>query len=214
MTWREREVNDLRSTVRGADNANEFAFWGTYLCCGSKAVEATLEFGLRTSRIVATSFWKRAVRNLSFSPSKVTADSSREGENGLSKYDTQSQGTNNNEWRYLINYYYSKVFIMKVHIICTKQGIYTFVPSYVRTYVPLYLLRRYYLLFYFIRTNEGMIIFTYYAIVIYKLSASLLNDPRLFMTQKWRRGRLVRDEVLDDLVDAASMKKCTYIYIV
>ena len=207
MTWREREVNGLRSTVRGADNANAFVFWGTYLCCGSKAVEATLEFGLRTSRIVATSFWKRAVRNLSFSPSKVTADSSREGENGLSKYDTQ--GTNNNEWRYFINYYYSKVFIIRRYIlyIRTKQGIYTFVPSYmyVRTYLYIY----YYLLFYFIRTNEGMIIFTYHAIVIYKLSASLLNDPRLFMTQKWRRGRLVRDEVLDDLIDAASMKKCT-----
>ena len=84
-----------------------------------------------------------------------------------------------------------------------------YIPSYLRMYVRTYLYIYYYLLFYFIRTNEGMIIFTYYAIVIYKLSASLLNDPRLFMTQKWRRGRLVRDEVLDDLIDAASMKKCT-----
>lgn len=59
MTWREREVNDLRSTVRDANTANEFAFWGTYLCCGSKAVEATIEFGLHTSRIVTTVFLEK-----------------------------------------------------------------------------------------------------------------------------------------------------------
>ena len=59
-----------------------------------------------------------------------------------------------------------------------------YIPSYLRMYVRTYLYIYYYLLFYFIRTNEGMIIFTYYAIVIYKLSASLLNDPRYFMTQK------------------------------
>ncbi|ACO68523.1 predicted protein [Micromonas commoda] len=49
-----------------------------------------------------------------------------------------------------------KVFIIRRYIlyIRTKQGIYTFVPSYmyVRTYLYIY----YYLLFYFIRTNEEM----------------------------------------------------------
>ena len=40
-------------------------------------------------------FLKKGGAKSEFSPSKVTADSSREGENGLSKYDTQ--GTNNNE---------------------------------------------------------------------------------------------------------------------